>query len=49
MLNEMNLRTLKSIFQELLRASAHKDIDETERKLRTIDEFLNITFSKGNN
>ena len=45
-LNELNTRILKSIFQKLLRASAHNNINETYKKLRTIDEFLNITFSR---
>lgn len=45
-LNEVNTRTLKNIFQKLLSACAHNDKDETGKRLRIVDEFLNITFSR---
>ncbi len=45
-LDEINTRTLKSIFQKLISACAHNDKDVTGKRLRTIDEFLNITFNR---
>lgn len=48
-LDEINIKALKSIFQKLLIACAHNDINETNKKLRAMDEFFNITFSRDNN
>ncbi|MCC3359369.1 hypothetical protein [Bacillus sp. REN16] len=45
-LDEINTRTLKSIFQKLISACAHNDKDVTGKRLRTVDEFLNITFNR---
>jgi hypothetical protein len=47
-LDETNIKILKSIFQKLIRACAHKDKNETTYNLKTMDEFLNITFSREN-
>jgi hypothetical protein len=48
-LDEINTRTLKSIFQKVLSACSHNDKDETGKRLRTVDEFLNITFRRDKN